>query len=318
MALSSALTSTIVLRAMQRAITSAAKNKAAIADPVMASILQRDATIGPIIGSLLQRMTLLDLGGGKAAAIAEGAAQQAATAVTPVNVGPTPTRREYARDLLDSERAQLAGLGTGELPPNILDAFVAEGLDVWGNTVLSDVLALATSASYSGGTSGVALSWSAFQNAYLDMVNRGAVGPAGVIAAVKVKGIKDLSNDVLSLGGAVQFASQVQQFLDIGSNGFVGSFFGGNLRLYMLDDVAVSVGDDVGMMVAEHGIHVAHKIIPLPESATVLVQSGPGNWISREAKRSTANSATTRVETAFWTASAVCDAEALTKLLYVS
>ena len=318
MALSGALTSTIVLRALQRAITSASKNRAAIADPVMASIIQRDATLGPVVGALLQRLSLLDLGGGKATATAEGAAQLASAAVTPVNVAPTPTRREYARDLLDSERSQLAGLGMGELPPDILDAFVMEGVDVWGNTVLSDVLALATGASYTAGASGVAMSWAALQNGYLDMVNRGAVGPAGVFAAMKVKGIKDVSSDVLSLGGAVQMASQVQQFLDIGKSGYVGSFFGGNLRLYMLDDIATSAGDDVGMLLSEKGVLTAHKIIPLPESATVLVQAGGGNWISREAKRSTTVSATTRIETAFWTASAAADAAGMSKLVYVT
>lgn len=318
MALSSALTSTIVLRALQRAITSASKNKAAIADPVMAAIIQRDATLGPVVGALLQRLSLLDLGGGKATATAEGAAQLAAAAVTPTNIAPTPTRREYARDLLDSERSQLAGLGTGELPPDILDAFVMEGVDVWGNTVLSDILALSTGASYTAGTTGVAMSWAALQNGYLDMVNRGAVGEAGVFAAMKVKGIKDVSTDVLSLGGAVQMANQVQQFLDIGKSGYVGSFFGGNLRLYMLDDVPTAGGDDVGIMLGERGVLTAHKIIPLPESATVLVQAGNGNWISREAKRSTSLSATTRIETAFWTASAAADAAAMSKLLYVS
>ena len=206
----------------------------------------------------------------------------------------------------------------GELPPDILDALVMEGVDVWGNTVLSDILALATSASYSGGATGVAMSWSALQNAYLDMVNRGAVGPAGVFAALKVKGIKDVSTDVLSLGGAVQMASQVQQFLEIGRSGYVGGFFGGGLRLYMLDDVATAAADDVGIMVAEKGIHTAHKIIPLPESAIALVQAGGANWISRESKRGTTTSATTRIETAFWTASAVADAAALTKLVYGS
>jgi len=318
MALASALTSTIVLKALNRAITSANKNRAAIADPVMASIISRDATLGPVVGALLQRMSLLDLGGGKATATAEGAAQLASAAVTPTNIAPTPTRREYARDLLDSERSQLAGLGMGELPPDILDAFVMEGVDIWGNTVLSDVLALATSASYTAGTTGVALSWAALQNGYLDMVNRGAVGDAGVIAAVKVKGIKDVSNDVLSMGGAVQMANQVQQFMEFGGkSGYIGTFFG-NLRLYMLDDVATAGGDDVGIMLAEKGVLTAHKVIPLPESAITLVQAGGGNWISREAKRSTTTSASTRIETAFWTASAVADPAALSKILYVT
>jgi hypothetical protein len=317
MALSGALTSTVTLNALRRAITSASKNKAAIADPVMASIIQRDAVLGPVVGALLQRMSLLDLGGGKATATAEGAAQLASAAVTPTNIAPAPTRREYARDLLDSERSQLAGLGMGELPPDILDAFVMEGVDVWGNTVLSDILALATGASYSAGTTGTALSWAALQNGYLDMVNRGAVGEAGVFAAIKVKGIKDVANDVLSLGGAVQMANQVQQFMEVGKSGYVGSFFGG-LRLYMLDDVATSGGDDVGVMLSERGVLTAHKVIPLPESATVLVQAGGGNWISREAKRSTSLSATTRIETAFWTASAAADPAAMTKLIYVS
>ena len=318
MALSGALTSTVTLRALRRAITAAAKNKAAISDPVLASIIQRDAVLGPVVGALLQRVSLLDLGGGKATATAEGASQLSAAAVTPTNIAPTPTRREYARDLLDSERSQLAGLGTGELPPDILDAFVMEGFDVWVNTVVSDILALATGATYSAGATGTALSWSALQNAYLDMVNRGAVGPSGVMAAIKVKGIKDVSNDVLSMSGAVQMASQVQQFLDVGASGYVGAFFGGNLRLYMLDDVATSSGDDVGLMLGEAGVLTAHKVIPLPESATVLVQAGGGNWISREAKRSTSLSATTRIETAFWTASAAADPAAMTKLVYAS
>lgn len=317
MALSDALTSTLINRAIDRALTGASKNKAAIADPVLAAVLQRDALLGPIAGSLLQRRSTLNLGGSKATATAEGAAQVAATAVTAVNFAPTPTRREFARDLSDSERAQFAGLGTGDLPPDILDAFVQEGVDVWGNTVVSDILALATGASYSAGTTGVALSWAALQNGYLDMVNRGAVGPAGVIAAIKVKGIKDVASDALSMGGAVQMASQVQQFLEIGVGGYIGTFFGG-LRLYMLDDVATSGGDDVGMMLAEKGVQTSHKVIPLSEAAMILVQAGGMNWITREAKRSTTTSATTRIETAFWTASAAADSAAMTKIVYLT
>ena len=300
---------------MRRAISAATKNKAAGADPVMLAILQRDATVGPRIGALIERVSLLDLGGSKGTATAEGAAQVASTAITPANVAPAPTRREFARDLLDSEIVRFQGLGGDDLSASMLDSLAAEGFDTWLNTQVSDILALSTGASYTVGTSNTALSWSAMQNGYLDMVNRGAVGPEGVFAAVRVKGIKDLGSDALSLGGAVANAGQVQQFLNIGAGGFVGEFFGG-LRLYMLDDVPTSAPDDVGMMVSARGVQTAHKIIPLPPSAIALMQAGGNNWITRELKRSTTTSASTRVETAWWSAAVASDAAAMSKILY--
>lgn len=315
MALSAADASTIRLRAMRRAITSASKNKAFSMDPVISAALRRDAIIGPTVGILQERISLLDLGGGKATATAEGAAQLASAAITPTNIAPTATRREFARDLLDSDIVRLAGLGEGDLPPSILDALAYEGMDVWLNTVTSDTLALSTGASYAIGTTNTALSWSALQNGYLDMVNRGAVGPEGVAAAIRVKGVKDLSADALSLGGAVQMAAQVQQFLNIQSSGYVGEFFGG-LRLYMLDDVPTSAPDDVGMMVAGRGVQTVHKIVPLPQSAIALIQSGGGQWVSCELKRSTSTSASTRIENAFWFGCAAADPAAMSKIVY--
>ena len=320
MALSDALTSTVVLRALQRNITGAVKNRAAAADPVMIAILARDPVIGPMIGALLERTSLIDLGQAKAAAVAEGAAQTAATVPTITSIAPSPTRREFARDLKDSERSFLAGLGRGaDLAPDILDSFVMEGADVWLNTVLDDVLGLATSASYSIGTTGTALAWAGLQNGFLDHVNRGAGSPEGVFVGIKVKGIKDLAADVLSLDGAVQFASQVQQFLNIGRTGYIGEFFGG-MRLYMLDDVATSGVDDVGLMVSASGIQTRHDIVPLPEeSAMVVVQASAGGaWVSCEAKRSTTTSAVTRIEHSFREGVAVLDAAGLTKVVYKS
>ena len=320
MALSGTLTSTIQLRALSRTITSASKNKAFIADPVVLSALARDGGIGPFIGALLSRESLLDIGGSKAAAVAEGAAQTAATAVTPTNVAPTPTRREFARDLLDSERSHLAGLGRDELEPDILDSFAMEGYDTWKNTLTYDILDLASGASYSAGTTNTALSWAAVQNAYYDMVNRGAVDEAGAVLALKVKGVKDLASDVLSLGGAVQMANQVQQFLNIGKNGFIGEFFGG-LRIYMLDDVETSSPDDIAPMFSSRGLATIHEIIPLPEELgeAIIVQAGGDmGWVTVEAKRSTTTSAATRVEVAFRFGVAARDPAAMTKVLYKS
>lgn len=319
MPLSSALTSTIQLRALEKRVTSAIKNSAMIMDPAMQAILADDRGIGRLVGLLLGRISLLDLGASKATAVAEGSAQAGATAITPVNVAPVPTRREFARNLLDSERSRLNGLGRGEMPVAILDALVGEAWTTWANTLIFDILDLASTAAYSCGTSGAALAWAALQNGYLDMVNRGAVGPEGVLAAIKVKGVKDLAADALSLGGAIQMSQQVQQFLNIGRTGFIGEFFGG-CRLYMLDDVKVVAADDVGLMLSARGLATAHEIHPLPEdSADVLVQPGGSlGWCAVEAKRDGANSAVTRIETSFWTGEAVNNTEGFEKIVYKS
>lgn len=317
MPLADALTSTVQLRGYTRAITGAVKNRAALGDPVMLAILQSDRTLGNFVGILLRRITTLSLGGGKAADVAEGAAQAASTPITATPIAPPPTRREYARDILDSERSHLAGLGMGDLPPDILDAIVQEAVDTYGNTLISDILNLSTSASYAIGVTGTALSWSAMQNGYYDHINRGAGAPVGAMAGIRVKGVKDLAADAMSLGGAIQMSSQVQQFLNIGKNGFIGEFFGG-LRLYMLDDVKTDGIDDVGMMWSPEGIATSHDIVPLPEeSADVIVQAGRDlGWITVEAKRAVGTSAGTRIETAFRLGTAIGDPKGVTKIIY--
>lgn len=315
MPLSGALTSTLVLRGYKRAVNAAVKNKAAIADPVIQRILMGDAVIGRFVGHLLERTSLLDLGGSKPTANAEGAAPVAATAVTPVNIAPTPTRYEFARNLLDSERSQLAGLGMDDLPPDILDAFIQESFDIWANQVIYNLLYLAPTATYQLGTTSTALSWLALQNGYLESVNRGA-SQDGVVCALRLKGVKDVGSDVLSLGGAVQWADQVQQFLQIGKTGYIGEFFGG-LRIYMLDDVQVSPPDDIGLFLGSRGAKTVHKIVPLPEGESqVLLQSGDQGWITVESKRDASTVAASRIETVFHTGAAISDVSDIAKVVY--
>lgn len=321
MPLSGALTSTIVLRGYTRALTGASKNKAPIADPVMQAVLRKDRMIGPFIGRLLGRYSLLDLGGGQAAATAEGAAQAAASALTPVNVAPQPSRREYARDLLDSERTRLAGLGFDGLSASILDALVGEAFDIWANSLMNDVEDLGATAGNVIGVTNTALAWDALQNGFLELINRGGLASGvGAMAFLKLQAVKDLGADAMSLGGAVQMSSQVQQFLSLGGNGFIGEFFGPagrGLRIYMVDDVPHSHPDDQGLMAVPEGLATAHEIVPLPEdSADVLLQAGGDTgWITVEAKRSTTTSAGTRVETAFRFGAAIADTNGVAQIL---
>ena len=138
--------------------------------------------------------------------------------------------------------------------------------------------------------------------------------------ALKVKGIKDLADDSMSLGGAVQMSAQVQQFLQIGRTGYIGEFFGG-LRVYMLDDVKVDGGDDVGTMLTPAGIRSAHEYVPLPAElgSNIQLQSGaPNGWITVEGRRSAAASATSRIETTFNFAVAKNDPAAFVGVRYVS
>jgi hypothetical protein len=297
-------------------LTGAIKNRAAMGDPVMQAILTNDRVIGQLVGVLLHRISLLDLGGAKAGLIAEGAAQAAATAVTPVNVAPVPARHEFARDLKDSERSRLAGLGQGALSPAIVDSFVGEGLQIWMNTLINDVLDLALAASYTIGVTNTALSWAGMHFGYLAGINRGGWGPEGAMAGIRLKGVTDLASDALSLTGAVQMASQVQQFLEVGQTGYIGTFFGG-CRIYMLDDVPTSGVDDVGMMWGSRGVATKHEIHPLPADSAMILQSSANNgWITTEAKRGTTTSAVTRIEHAFWFGVAEEDSVALAKILY--
>ena len=173
------------------------------------------------------------------------------------------------------------------------------------------MLALATSFTNSIGTTGLALSWSAMQNGIYNMKDRGVTGR--LLAITTVKGATDLANDALSLGGAVQMAGQVQQFINNGGDGaFIGTFFG-NMDLYINSSVATSGGDTVGAMISTDGILMKSQRVPLGRSADVLSDTG---FFTQEIRRP--GGGLDRVETVSYRALGIVEQARVADITYVT
>lgn len=299
----------LVAKSMEIALHESSKNRGIIASPVMRRILARDQGLGNLLGTLGLQFTFLDLGQGKMTATAEGSAV-ALTNIddgTPVTL--TPARRAKAIALSDWARTLNDALLQGVLAPSAIAALVFDGLRSWENDLVDRIAALATSATYSGGTTGQDFTWQALQDVTYDMTDRGASGDA--IALLKVKGVKDLAGDALSLGGAVQMAGQVQQFLNnAGKTGYIGRFFNG-VDLYMCSELDTSGADDVGIIFNEDGIHTKHQQVPLPAEADSVANAG---LFTVEATRS--GGSMSRVETVTYNAVGIRQQPGLAKLLY--
>lgn len=300
----------LVTKLLTVALHSSQKNGAAGASPVMMQILAKDEGLGNLMAALGVQISFADLGQAAAAATAEGTAVSA-TNTTATNRTLTPARREFARILSDYSRSLQDGIISGQLSGSALGALAMEGTMVWTNTLISLANALAASATYSSGTSGLDLTWEAMQHLNIDMADRGANGLVQV--HLDAKGVKDLSDDTLSLGGAVAMSQQVQQFMNAGSSGaYVGRFFG-RMDIYMLSGLDTDGADTLGMAFTADGIHTKHQQVPLPAEADSLLYTG---FFRQELRRT--GGAVTRVETDMYNAAGILQQVAFAKIPYLT
>jgi hypothetical protein len=300
----------LVTKALTVALHESAKNKAPIAHPVMQEILRMDEGIGSTIGALGVQIGLAAIGQGKAAATAEGT-EAGATNFSVSNRTLTPSRKEFLRSVSDYGRSLQRGLLTGEIGPDALALLTFEGYSVWTNTLIDLVVANASSATYEAGTTGTALTWADMQDEIYDHKDRGNVGP--ILAMISAKGAKDLANDAISLGGAVQMASQVQDFLTNGGAGaYVGRFFG-DLDLYINSELDTDGGDTLGIAFNSRGIFTKHNVVPFPSEADAILNAG---MFRMEARRP--GGAVSYISTDMYNAAGILDAKGMFAIRYAT
>ena len=262
----------ITAKTIEVAIHASIKNMEVIGHPVIRSMLLRDEGLGQLLGALALGISFVDVGQGKMATVAEG------TEATPTNftssaISVTPARRAWARKVSDFGASIQSALLRGVLTPDQYALIVYDGYRVWANSYVDLAVALATSATNVIGTTGLALTWAALSGGVFELKDRGAAnGPC--LALLTSKGVQDLADDALSLGGAVQMAQQIQQLIPNAGNGaYLGNYFG-CCDLYMNSELNTIAADTAGLLLTDGGIQTKHQIVPLPEESFSLVNAG--------------------------------------------
>ncbi len=266
-------------RTIKAALNAASKNNAIIGHPVMQEMLLMDQGLGPLLGNLGVSMGLLTFGTGKASAVAEGTGTTATNFSLTNRTTNTPSRHAFGRKVSDFGVAVQRGLLTGELAPDQYAMLVNEGFQVWVNTLVDKVVALFASLSNEIGTTATDLTWGAVNRGIIDHKDRGNTAPAmGIIDAV---GAKNLMDDTLSLGGAVQFSQQAQQAIqDAQAGAYLGNFFG--VDFYLNSELDDDGTDRFGAIISAGCVQSKHAIVPPPRQAIMVPDGG---WYTLEALR---------------------------------
>jgi hypothetical protein len=267
----------LVTKSLQVALNAATKNGDALGSPVLRAIMAQDKGLGPMIAALGVNVGFVTLGAGKMAATAEGTAASA-TNYASTGATLTPARHAFTRQQSDYG----AHLSNGVLKMTNVQRgqLVLDFTGVWANTYVDEIAALASSATNSSGATGSALTWSTLSRLSLDFRDRGAGGDVHVM--LDKTGVRQLGEDAMSLGGAVQMSQQVQQFLTGGGNrARIGTFFG-NLHVYMNGELDTDSGDTLGLAFTADGVHSKHEAVSYPPEAEVVANAG---WWRAEARR---------------------------------
>lgn len=269
----------VARRTIAAALNSSIKNNAIIGHPVIQAMLRADEGLGPLIGELGVSEGILTIGQGTMASTAEGTDASLTNYSLSNTTTITPARRVYARAASDFGRAVQEPLLTGELSPGAEAMVAYEAYQTWVNSVVAVLVALFASLTNEIGTTGVALTWSAVQNGIIDHKDAGNMGPA--LALLNAKGAKDLSANMLSLSGAVQWAPQAQEAIANAVNGaYLGTFWG--VQFYLNGNIANDGTDYHGGIITAGCLQTKHKIVPLPREAIQIADAG---WVTVEARR---------------------------------
>lgn len=162
------------------------------------------------------------------------------------------------------------------------------------------------------GTTGVALSWSVLKSAVDTNHASGSRGQQ--VALLEDKQWQDVSNDALTLGGAVERAPETQSFLG-GSMGYSykGTFLNGDLAIYAADgNVVTNDGTDYSGAVFGPEAWGIRTTAPRPDmAAQEIARLG---WMMAELERNASIDDTEVVVTGY-TAAAAAQASAATEIL---
>ncbi len=304
----------LATKMIKRKISASDNNRYILADPVMQDVLAMDRSLGPLIGALGIAIGVAEIGSGVAAAVSEGSASTATNfSVDMVNL--SPSRRAFSRNASDFGLSFNEALIAGDLGASHVGVIIEDGMGVYGNTLVRDVCTLAGSATYTAGTSGGKLTWALVSHALVDAKGRGGVGGGGMILVITAKGLKDLMDDSISMGGAAAMSVQLQQFMAQGpaNGGYVGSFFGGQLRIYLSDRTLVDGSDSVCPMFSSAGVATKHQPVALGVGAIEVANAG---FWTLEALR--AAGGVTKFEIAFHLATGILDPKGLTSITYAA
>lgn len=263
--------------AVAAAVNRERNNQGFIGSPTVQAILARDPMMVAIMGAAGVQFTTLDYGQASLVSTAEGS-DPAESDVTSAATTITPARRALLRKLSDYANAKLAGLLTGDLSPAMYNALIFDGVAAWSNGLAGSVKTLASSMSNIVGTSGAPAAWNHLRDGHMELVE---YGQTETVAIYDLKGIKDLTNDVASLGGVLANDPQLLQFQQTMRPGFVGRFFNG-CNVYMLPGLATTGGDTYGAIFGAAGVGIKHEAVPLGFGAEVIADLG---FLTMEAKR---------------------------------
>jgi len=269
----------VARRTIAAALNSAAKNGELLGHPVMQQILAQDQLLGPLLGELGVSFGLLTSGAGKMSATAEGTDVALTNYSLSNSTTITPARHVFGRSASDFGRAIQEPLLTGELAPDAYAMVVFEAMQVWANTLVDKIAALFPSLSNTIGTTNTELTWAAIQDGIIDHKDRGNRGPVlGIIDAV---GAKALMSDMLSLGGAVQWAPQAQGAIQNATAGaYLGRFW--EADFFLNGELDNDGTDTSGALLSVGAIATKHARVPLPREA---IEIADGFWFTLEARR---------------------------------
>jgi hypothetical protein len=270
----------VARRSIELALSDTVKNREVMGHPVILGILAADEALGQLLGELGVSVSLLTLGAGKMTAVAEGTTATATSFSTSNTSTISPGRRAYARTASDFARSIGEPMLRGQLSPSIYAMMIYEAMRVWFNDWLDRILALATTATYTIGSTGVDLTFEALDDGIVDFKNRGA-GEGPAIGFLDAKGIKDLNADARSLGGAVQFSQEAAAGITrLGGGAFVGTRNG--VEFYLNGELDASGGDTYGLILTTGAVMSKHQRVPLPPEADLVADLG---MVTIEAKR---------------------------------
>jgi hypothetical protein len=269
----------VARRTIAAALNASEKNRELLGHPVMQSILAQDDLLGPLLGELGVSFGLLTVGTAKMAATVEGTDVALTNYSLANSTTITPARHAFARAASDFGRALQEPLLTGELAPDAYAMVIHEAMMVWANTLVDKIVALFPSLTNTIGTTATDLSWSAIQNGIIDHKDRGNRGPVlGIIDSV---GAKDLMSDMLSLGGAVQWAPQAQGAIQNATAGaYLGRFW--EADFYLSGELDNDGTDTSGALISMGCIATKHARVPLPSEAMEIAD---GYWFTVEGRR---------------------------------
>ena len=267
-------------RALILALADTVKNRVVAGHPIMQALMATDPMMRQILqGALGSSVGLVTAGTSKLAATAEGTEATPTDFTVSNSTTVSPARLAHARRISDFGVSTQAGLLQGEIGPDAVALMVYDGYMAYINKMIDLLVATFTSATYTIGSAGTSISWGALNDGIIAMKNRGlASGGLGFLSAT---GAQALSNDMLGLGGAVQWSPGAQQGISSLKKGaYVASLW--DVDFFLSSELDSSGGDTYGGIITEGSHKVEHRRVPLGVGAQVVYDL---DFLTAEARR---------------------------------